>query len=96
MRTLLSHLLGVVEKHNLDIDSVTATPYAIRLVLSHGFASMDEWMDVSNEMGFGYRPDWSTGKYGITVEHMSFRHSCTPDCTRAKGGITSDSGNVVT
>jgi len=74
MRTLLRHLLSVVEKHNLDIDSVTATPYAIRLVLSHEFASLNEWMVVSNEMGFGYRSDWTGDTHAAIMAHMSSPH----------------------
>lgn len=35
MQKLLCHVVGVIRDRGLEVDSLTATPYAIRVVLAH-------------------------------------------------------------
>jgi len=55
-RTYLCHLMRVIEARNIDIDSLTATPYTIRLILRHEFSSIHQWMEVAGELVNGWRP----------------------------------------
>jgi len=54
-RTLLCHIMKVVEQHMLGIDSVNATEYSIRLVLCHQFENLDQWREISGAIVDGFR-----------------------------------------
>jgi len=54
-RTLLCHIMKVVEQHKLEIDSVNATEYSIRLVLCHQFENLDQWGEISSAIVDGFR-----------------------------------------
>ncbi|KJZ73141.1 hypothetical protein HIM_07525 [Hirsutella minnesotensis 3608] len=49
MQTLLCHIMRVVGDKNLELDSVTATPYAIRIILSHELTP-DQFSEVALDM----------------------------------------------
>jgi len=56
MEALLCHIVSVVAQHKLTLDSVVATPYAIRVILAHDLTPT-AFIDIACEMANGI---WDT------------------------------------
>lgn len=56
MEVLLCHIMKVVGQRKLELDSVMATPYAIRVLLSHELTPKD-FSDVALQMANGIYED---------------------------------------
>lgn len=52
IEAILYHIMQVVHERKLEMDSLTATPYAIRVTLAHQLTA-DEFSDVSMKMANG-------------------------------------------
>lgn len=49
MEALLGHIMRVVGKRKLGIDSETATPFAIRVLIAQDITT-DEFLEITDEM----------------------------------------------
>ncbi|ATY66018.1 hypothetical protein CCM_00212 [Cordyceps militaris CM01] len=52
METLLCHIMKIVGEKNLELDSIMATTYSIRVILSHDLQP-DEFIKITSDMVFG-------------------------------------------
>ncbi|PHH78887.1 hypothetical protein CDD82_2787 [Ophiocordyceps australis] len=52
LEALLCHIMGIVKERKLEIDSLTATRFAIRIILSHEL-TVDQFNEVTDEMSNG-------------------------------------------
>ena|ERR1711934_483373 len=52
METLLCHIMKVIEEKKLELDSVMATTYTIRVILSHDLRS-EEFIEIASAMAHG-------------------------------------------
>ncbi|UNI13277.1 hypothetical protein JDV02_000034 [Purpureocillium takamizusanense] len=56
METLLCHIMKVVKERTLELDSVIATPFAIRIILSHELTP-DQFSEIALDMANGVWDD---------------------------------------